>query len=77
MTELQTIIPTKTEINVDIECPNCQMLVPHEYTEQTYSRVYSECSFCKTKFRWSKEECIEIVSATQKKYIIAMLQIPE
>ena len=77
MTELQTIIPTKTEINVDIECPNCQMLVSHEYTEQTYSKVYGECKFCGTKWRWSKEETVEIVPASQKKYIIAMLQIPQ
>jgi len=54
-----------------IECPNCGMSSKLTYTEATYQPpYYNQCTFCNTKFKWTKTTCQIIVPADKKQYII-------
>jgi len=57
-------------IKVDIRCPNCEMRKQHEYTQDTYSPVYAQCSFCGTLYLWKKHKTVEVIPQSSKQYII-------
>jgi len=74
---MNEITQAETVKKVDIKCPNCNMLYPHEYTNKTYCPVYSKCNFCSTLFVWKKMKTIEIVPADRKYQLTIVIDSSE
>ena len=52
-----------------IKCPNCSIGIPHEYTKETYTPIWTTCEFCGTKIKWQKSKTIEIIPQDRKWFI--------
>lgn len=62
---------TDNKIDVEIECPNCSLVSLGQYnSEDRRPLLYGKCSFCNTRFKWTKTKTSEVIPANRKLYII-------